>query len=639
MSDRDAFAPHMEAVARAVLGDPNPRLTSPTESRFGTHGSLSIDREKGVWFDHEAGVGGGVLDFLQARCGLTNGAALDWMRERGFLHERDAGAKPGRARIAATYDYVDEDGEVLFQVVRYEPKTFRQRRPDPSSPDGWVWGLKGARVVPYRLPELLEAVALERTVFVVEGEKDVDALREIGVTATCNPMGSGKWPAHFADHLAGAKVVILPDNDEAGRKHRDQVVAALRGAASSVRILDLPNLPERGDAWDWIVAGGTADHLYALVDARAYRPGEEPFKSRYGALWLDEIPAFRSSIEWVVKGVVPRRAFGAIVGEPGCGKSFLALDLAFATSVLALMNGEETRWFGKRVKPTGAIYVAAEGQGGFPKRVEILMAQHHVRERHPFVLLPTAVDLRNPEADIGPLIAEIKALAARMDVPLGLVVIDTLNRVLAGGDENSPEDMGAFIGHAARIQTETAATVIAVHHKNAAGTRERGHSSLRGALDFMIEVEKSDAGGKSWKITKQKDEEDGATFAFNLRSVPVGVDDDGDPITSCLVEASEVQAATKRGTGRKLPPQAVNALRVLFNTCADRGQRVPVSGLNASGVRLQQWRDECERNRLVAVDSGDEAFRKAFQRARDTLWAEQKIGVEGDWVWPIFDGR
>jgi hypothetical protein len=639
VSDRDAFAPHMAAVARAVLGEPNPRHSSAREFRYGTHGSLSVDIERGVWFDHEAMTGGGVLDFLRERLQLANGSALAWLRERDFLPPQSEPIAPAkRPVVEASYDYVDEDGEVLFQVLRYAPKTFRQRRPDSGAPDGWAWGVKGVRLVPYRLPELLEAIALDRVVFIAEGEKKVDALARIGVVATCNPMGAGKWPEAFGQYLAGARVVILPDNDSAGAKHRDLVAEMLDGIAHSVRILAIPGLAEKGDVADWIAAGGTADHLYALVDARAVRPGEAPFQSRYGALWLDEIPAYQSTTEWVVKGLVPRRAFGAVIGEPGCGKSFLALDLAFTVSVLALMHGDDARWFGKRVKPVGTVYIAAEGQGGFPKRVALLMAQHRVRERHPFVLLPTGVDLRNPEADIGPLIEEITALAARMDVPLGLVVIDTLNRALAGGDENSAEDMGAFIRHAGRIQEKTAATVIVVHHKNAAGTRERGHSSLRGGLDFMIEVEKSEFGGKTWKVTKQKDEEDGASFGFDLRSLPVGIDDDGDPITSCVVEPKDVRA-TKRGSGRKLPPQAVNALRILVNALCDHGQRVPITGLTVNGIRLQFWRDECERHHLVASDTGDEAFRKAFQRARDTLWAEQKIGVEGDWVWPILEAR
>src|SRR6185437_2936122 len=101
----------------------------------------------------------------------------------------------------------------LFQTIRYEPKDFRQRRPDPEAPDGWSWSVKGVRQVLYRLPDVLRAVAEGRTVYIVEGEKDADAAAREGLCATCNAMGSGKWPAELSCHLAGADVVILPDND------------------------------------------------------------------------------------------------------------------------------------------------------------------------------------------------------------------------------------------------------------------------------------------------------------------------------------------------------------------------------------------------------------------------------------------
>ncbi|MEX0977795.1 MAG: hypothetical protein WDZ48_03025, partial [Pirellulales bacterium] len=97
----------------------------------------------------------------------------------------------GQPQIVATYDYRDERGDLLFQVVRYEPKDFKQRRPKPGG--GWVWSVKGVRVVPYRLPELLAQP--DEPVFVVEGEKDVDNLGRIGVLATCNAGGAGKWTA------------------------------------------------------------------------------------------------------------------------------------------------------------------------------------------------------------------------------------------------------------------------------------------------------------------------------------------------------------------------------------------------------------------------------------------------------------
>ena len=124
-------------------------------------------------------------------------------------------------RIAETYDYVGEDGELLFQVVRYEPKGFSQRRPDPARPDRWISSLDGTRRVLYRLPRVLDAVAAGDTIYVAEGEKDVAALVRAGVCATCNPGGiGGGWKPDYSEVLAGADVIVIADRDERGRKTR-----------------------------------------------------------------------------------------------------------------------------------------------------------------------------------------------------------------------------------------------------------------------------------------------------------------------------------------------------------------------------------------------------------------------------------
>jgi hypothetical protein len=128
----------------------------------------------------------------------------------------------------------------------------------------YAWDLSGVHLVPYRLPELLRAKP-GRTVFVAEGEKDVDALAELGLVATCNAMGAGKWRPEYSDHLAGRPVVILPDNDQPGRDHAQQVARSLQGKAASVKVLELPGLPEKGDVSDWISSGGTVAALKMLV--------------------------------------------------------------------------------------------------------------------------------------------------------------------------------------------------------------------------------------------------------------------------------------------------------------------------------------------------------------------------------------
>jgi hypothetical protein len=185
-----------------------------------------------------------------------------------------------RGRIVATYDYTDAAGKLLFQVVRFDPKDFRQRRPDPAKPGAWTWKLNGQARVLYRLPDVLKAKAEGRAVFLAEGEKDCDALAALGLCATCNPGGAGKWTAAYTETLTGAAVVILPDRDEPGRRHAALVLKAIAGKAESVRVVELPDRDGHAvkDAADWIGAGGTVEELREIVrTAPAWQPPpEEP---------------------------------------------------------------------------------------------------------------------------------------------------------------------------------------------------------------------------------------------------------------------------------------------------------------------------------------------------------------------------
>ena len=275
-------------IARRLCGKENAHLSTKTDLRFGTHGSLSVDLGKGAFYDHECSVGGGLLDLINHKIGGGHAEAFDWLRREGFLgnnsserrngaHTEHGGAsqqKNGKRQMVATYDYLDEVGVLLFQVVRFEPKDFRQRRPDPKG--GWIWNIEGVRIVPYRLPELCEAISSGKTVFVVEGEKDADNLAKLGIAATCNSGGVGKWYSEHAAFLRGAGVVILPDNDEAGRKHaQTNVAGSLQGIAARVQVIDLPDLPPKGDVSNWIDAGGTADELWHLVEKAPPWPPEQ----------------------------------------------------------------------------------------------------------------------------------------------------------------------------------------------------------------------------------------------------------------------------------------------------------------------------------------------------------------------------
>jgi hypothetical protein len=212
------------------------------------------------------------------RCHANNGCTPEGIVQAigltmADLFETQNGLTPQQRHIVATYDY-RAGTELLYQTVRYKPKDFRLRCPDGRG--GWIWNLKGVARVLYRLPEL-QAADTTTVVFIPEGEKDVEALCRLGLVATCNVGGAGKWQPAYSEALRGRQVVILPDHDEAGRKHALLVGRSLEGIAASVKVLELPDLPEHGDVTDWLGAVGDADQLLALA-------AEAPFFASFALL-------------------------------------------------------------------------------------------------------------------------------------------------------------------------------------------------------------------------------------------------------------------------------------------------------------------------------------------------------------------
>lgn len=176
-------------------------------------------------------------------------------------------------RIVAVYPYHDEGGTLLYEVVRFEPKSFAQRRPDGNC--GHIWGLNGVRRILYRLPELL-AAPRQAIVFIPEGEKDADRLRSVGLTATTSGA-AGSWRPEFAEYFKGRDGVVLPDNDGHGLAHAGDVARSLHGIAKRVRVVWLPGLPPGGDVSDWLDGGHTVDELHSIVEATpVFVPGENP---------------------------------------------------------------------------------------------------------------------------------------------------------------------------------------------------------------------------------------------------------------------------------------------------------------------------------------------------------------------------
>lgn len=313
----------LEHVARALGGAQ--RTTNGFDSRCPCHDDRSASLSLSM------GADGRLLWHCHAGCSWE--IVRDELRRRGLLQEaeggggrRSTGAPPAGRRIVATYDYLDEAGELVFQVVRLDPKDFRQRRrarpdDDPAKVrDGWTWSVKGLRVLPYRLPEILEAIT-DRIVVVVEGEKDADNLARLGLAATCNAGGAGKWRKQHAAALAGADVVILPDNDDAGRDHARQVAASLVGIAKCVRVLELPGLPPKGDVSDWLSAGGTADELWRLIEGAP--DGQAAPAQAAGDVSVEDFIAYLPANKFLYRPTSelwPAESVDASVEAPGRGR-------------------------------------------------------------------------------------------------------------------------------------------------------------------------------------------------------------------------------------------------------------------------------------------------------------------------------
>ena len=312
---------------------------SPLTQHKPGHRPVMIYPENNSWYDHDLKTGGSVIDWVMHEKNLS---ADDAMRELGG--GRNGQAEPKRL-IAASYSYTDESGTELFQCVRFLPKGFAQRHPDSNG--NWIWNLKGVRRVLYRLPEITKDIRQGLPVFICEGEKDVLALVEHGLAATCNPMGAGKWRDSYSETLRGADVTIIADKDEDGRKHAQLVASKIHGISKFVRLLELPDVKQKSvkDAADYFEAGGDTDKLIALADKTpewtpipaastdlqesiAAAANEE---ARHCVL-IDPRTITPKAVKWIERPYLARGEFHLIHGEGGAYKSTMLILWAAETS-------------------------------------------------------------------------------------------------------------------------------------------------------------------------------------------------------------------------------------------------------------------------------------------------------------------
>jgi hypothetical protein len=372
----------------------------------------------------------------------------------------------------------------------------------------------------------------------------------------------------------------------------------------------------------------------------------EPFKSAPAAPSATplEVERFRDIKPqltglWLIKRLLPAIGQAVVYGHPNCGKSFLAMDMGFHVAL-----GRD--WHGRRTKAGLVIYVGAEGLAGLRNRVVAFRRENDVDDM-PFSLVPTPIDMQAPDADVKRVIATIEQEAAHYDLPIAMVVLDTLSKTFGAGKENT-DDMAIYVSNCGRVAAQFECCVLVVHHrpKDAESEEPRGHSSLKGGVDTVILVEAGST--KSARVTKQRDGELGETMLFKLKSVGLGNDEDGEIVTSCVVQPSEFDDRPKGDpillAIAKLPDSAKLFFRQLEETIVAVGMPVPTEIPSAEinrlrvgkVVLLEAWSDKAKMAARTGSDTKPDSARKAFDRALLRLQRDGIVRVWGQYAWREF---
>ena len=569
--------------------------------------------------------------------------------------------------------YTDEDKQPVFVKSRFRladgGKTYRLHKLDAHGRKQPTLG--DARIVPYNLPALLDAKTAGRNIFLVEGEKAADAIKSIGMIATTAHTGAGSWPEAITEYFAGAQVIIVPDNDTAGWGYAYKAAEAILPIVKSLKVVDLGLQGQGDDAYEFIEAGGGRAELVALVKAApivtmldqvtmperlnpillsstqneetrtheldrvqkmdaiehefSAEPPAPPKPPKH--IQIEHWDSIQDEpVKWLIDKVIPQGAFTALYGPPGSFKSFIALDIAHAIAT-------GTPWMGREVSEAGAVlYIAGEGFGGIGARIKALKIHHNTESGAPIYVVRHQLNLRSSIEDFNALVLAVEVLVQQSGIEFKQIVIDTLARAFGGGNENSSEDMGAFITACGRIQEIVqGAGLMILHHSGKDATKGlRGHSSLLGAVDTELELLRFEDSMKGIvTISKQKDGADNDRIGFEMVTVelpaPQGTLQIGEPQTSLAVQASDSAKDDHAKMTEKRPPANKNGgkwqpyeLPSLYRAIKNNGFIDTIDGVSMKVVKIDDWKEE-----LVRQASASDATKKQIN---DAIWtAKQRL--------------
>lgn len=462
------------------------------------------------------GAGGRVLVHCHAGC--TYEDVLKSLPPGLLEHIRRAPTSraPAFGKPVATYDYTNEDGELVFQVQRDAEKNFRQRKPSHLEPPAelWIYSVKDVPKIPYRLHEVARAVLAGTVIFIVEGEKDADTLSQLGLVATTNAGGAGKWTDEHSAHLKDAQwVFIIPDNDEPGIKHARAVRKSIRGLVARVRILKLPDVKSKGDVSDWIADGHTREQLEALCAAPPHL-SEEWIGA--GTLIQQEAP----DVDWLIEDLIARDGIAILSGESSVFKSWTTLHF-----LLSLATGGTFIERFRCPKSRVMIVNADEPESETRRKLKFLAAgagmqngQLEVAEQN-LKIRSGDISLTDPD--------ELAALADDVsDYAPDLIVIDSASAVIEG-DEMKREFARAARKIVATLREAHPCAIVFIHEWNKPskeggkrpGDRLKGTGSLRYIIDHHIALEASVEDVVTFRMDKQRRGRKIAAFDFSVRII------------------------------------------------------------------------------------------------------------------------
>lgn len=582
--------------------------------------SFHAENDKGVYHCFGCGCTGDHFRFLMEMQGLDFPDAVRAVAEMAGIAvpEGTGGGKPSRPpehprqtkmapqpsaererrELVEAYPYRDRDGELLFEVCRFQIKlpdgtwaktkdgkgtwkTFLQRRPSGLSDGSIVWGLRDGEYIrqgpgkdwsPYdrekadrwpehethwfpavdhtifRHPEVEIAISEGATILLTEGEKDANTAVRLGFCGTTNSSGSKHWTDVHAACFRDADVVICLDNDAAGDR-ADKLAKSMKGIARRIRVLNFADhvsgFDHKGDITDWVKKfGGNAEQLMQILHSLPNYRRRPP--AGFGARTMNSLAGKPIEYDWLIKGLVERNGVFILAAEKQAGKSFVVMDMG-----MKIARGLQ---YGDRITRKGIVlHIACEDGKGVQMRAEGYRQANGISPDMdiPYIVMDRDFTLMDDKV-IDRLIDAVKAWEDHYGMPVELIIIDTLSVATEGLNEIDGAEVGKVLARVNRLKDQTGAAICLVHHMNASGGRVRGHTSIEANVSQVFEIRPLmtipqnrketpqpvlDGEGRHIRqivLTKNKNGINNLKWKIVLEVVKLGIDRDGDEITTCV---------------------------------------------------------------------------------------------------------